>query len=220
MGADQFTGKLQIYGPIGTKTYLKHVFKSFAAKHIVDHEIHEIRSGRVCEEDTFYVEARPLKHSVLCLGYRFVQKDTRKILISKAAKYGLEGPILKEIQLGKTVSIKGKKISPNQVSKVVEGIKIVYIMDTGICKNIDILAKNATILVIEGTVLDELKVHAKKSGHLTVKQAAQIAKKNKVKKLIVTHFSQRYKNDLLLRKEAKKYFKGAIIAKDLMQVDL
>jgi len=59
-----------------------------------------------------------------------------------------------------------------------------------------------------------------KRKHLTSKQAAQIAKKAKAKKLILTHFSQRYKNLEELLKEAKKVFKNTELAKDFMKIEI
>jgi len=56
---------------------------------------------------------------------------------------------------------------------------------------------------------------------MTAEQAAKIAKKNKAKKLILTHISQRYEfKENVLLKEAKKYFKNTIIARDKMRVEV
>ena len=61
---------------------------------------------------------------------------------------------------------------------------------------------------------DELKENAKDFKHLTAKQAAEIAKKAKVKKLVLTHFSQRYKDTKGMKKEAETIFKNVVCAND------
>ena len=56
---------------------------------------------------------------------------------------------------------------------------------------------------------------------MTAEQAAQIAKKQKVKQLVLTHISQRYEfKEKILLKEAQKYFKETKIAKDLMKLEI
>ena len=63
--------------------------------------------------------------------------------------------------------------------------------------------------------------NAEKFKHLTARQAAQIAKKAKVKKLILTHISQRYdKNPKLILKEAQKIFKKTELVKDFDVIEV
>ena len=186
MGADKPGLVLKIYGPTGTRKYLQNLFKSFAAKKIIDYEVKEIKSSIFFKNDDFELEAQPLKHSVACLGFSFKEKDKRKIKIDAAGRLGLEGPILGKLQQGKNVSYKGKKIKANDVSYVVEGKKISYIADTVPCEGAEKLAKNADVLISEGTHLDEIKEKTEKYMHLTVKQAALIASENNAKKLVIS----------------------------------
>ncbi len=220
MGADEYAKKLQIYGPKGTKAYLKNMFKSFAAKDIIEHEVFEVEKGTFFENDEFILEAQPLNHSVPCVGFRFMEKDRRRINVSKAKKRGLEGPILGELQSGKTVEFSGKKITPDEVSYIVKGKKISYITDTMNCDGINLLSNENDLLILEGTLLDNLKKNARKSKHLTIKQAALIASENNVKKLILTHISQRYKTTDELISEARDYFDDTIIAEDFLKISI
>ena len=218
MGADKPSLVLKIYGPTGTRKYLQNLFKSFAAKKIIDYEVKEIKSDIFFKNDDFELEAQPLKHSVACLGFSFKEKDKRKIKIDAAGRLGLEGPILGKLQQGKNVSYKGKKIKANDVSYVVEGKKISYIADTVPCEGAEKLAKNADVLISEGTHLDEIKEKTEKYMHLTVKQAALIASENNAKKLVITHLSQRYKEPSEALAEAKTYFNNVIVAEDFMKI--
>jgi len=220
MGADQSDQTLHIYGPKGSKVYLSHMFKSFAAKDIIPYQVHEVSQGTIFENEDYLLEAHPLKHSVACVGFKFVEKERRRIEVSKAKKLGLEGPVLGELQAGKDVVVSGKKIKVKDVTYTVEGKSVSYVTDTTKCNGVNRLAKNVDVLILEGTLLDDLKENAAKSKHLTVKQAALIASENNAGKLIVTHISQRYKNNHEILEEAQKYFQNSIVAEDFMKIKL
>jgi ribonuclease Z len=217
MGADKPDSTLQIYGPAGTKKYLNHMLKSFAAKDIIKHEVHEVHKGKIFENSQFKLEAQPLKHSVLSIGFSFQEKDRLRINLSKAHKLKLSGPILGKLQLGKTITHEGKKIKPKDVTYLVKGKKVSYIADTVPCNGANTLAKDTDLLISEGTHLDEINLKAEKYMHLTVKQAALIASSNNAQKLVVTHISQRYKSTGDLLEEAKTYFENTVIAEDFMK---
>jgi len=218
MGADQFAKKLQIYGPKGTKKYLEHLFKSFAAKDIIEHEVHEVSSGTIFENKDFKLEVEQLKHSTTCVGYSFIEKDRYRINVAKANKLGLKGPILGKLQQGQNVIFKSKKIKVEDVTYIVKGKKISYIADTSPCNGANKLAREADLLISEGTHLSDIKEKTKKYQHLTVKDAALIASENNAKKLIITHVSQRYKSMMAIVEEARTYFDNTIVAKDFMKV--
>lgn len=219
MGADKAGTKLMIYGPVGTQHYLDHLWKSFAGKDIIEYEVKEVKKGKIYENDDFLIEAQPLKHSTPCIGFSFIEKDRRRIDLTKAKKYGLvEGPLLGKIQQGKEVTVNGKKVNANEVSYIVPGKKVSYIADTVPCAGAEALAKNADLLISEGTHLDDLKEKTEKFMHLTVKQAALIASENNAKKLVITHLSRRYTSPTETLEEAKTYFVNSVVAEDFMKI--
>ena len=220
MGADQFAKKLYIYGPKGTKKYLTNLFKSFAAKSIIEYQVKEVVSGIFFENDDFKLEAQPLKHSVPCLGYSFIEKDRLRIKVSAAEKLGLSGPVLGQLQQGKDVVIKGKKIKSKELTYNVIGKKISYVADTVPCNGANLLAENADLLISEGTHLSEIQDKSEKYMHLTVKDAALIASENNAKKLVLTHISPRYKNTADIVDEARTYFDNSIVAEDFMKINV
>ena len=224
MGADR-TGQeeeqvLHIYGPKGSKVYLANMMKSFAAKDIIPFEVHEVVSGKAYDGEDFVLEVQKLEHSVPCVGYSFREKDKLRIDVVKAKKLGLEGPILGKLQQGQDVTVKGKKIKAKDVTYATQGKKISYVTDTIPCKGADILAKDADLLICEGTHLDEIREKSEKSRHMTVRQAALIASENNVQKLVITHISQRYKEPSEKREEAQTYFDNAIVAEDFMKINV
>lgn len=218
MGADRAEKTVKIYGPKGSKKYFEHLLKSFAAKEVIDFEVIEVKNGIIFENDDFKLEAQKLEHSVDCIGYSFLEKDRRRINVAKAEKLGLEGPILGKLQQGEDVLFKGKKIKADEVSTIIPGRKISYVADTAPCQGANILARNADLLISEGTHLDDLKMKTEKYMHLTVKDAAIMASENNAKKLVITHISTRYKEPSEILAEAKTYFDNSIVAEDFMKI--
>ena len=137
----------------------------------------------------------------------------------KARKYGLvEGPLLGKIQRGEEVLVSGKRVKANEVSYIVPGKKVSYIADTVPCAGAEALAKNADLLISEGTHLDDIRKKTEKFMHLTVKQAALIASENNAKKLVITHLSRRYTSPTETLEEARTYFPNSVVAEDFMKV--
>lgn len=213
---------IDIFGPIGTKKFIDLIQKTFIPRHNINIKINEIaKKGKILDAKKFYLEASYLDHTSGCLGFSFIEKDRRKINIKYLRKLGLKsGPILKNLQEGKSIVYKNKKISPDKATTIAKGRKITILLDTRYCKNAIDLAKSSTLLITEAMFLEDLKELAKEYGHLTAKQAAQIAKKSNSKKLILTHFSQRYKTTDKIKKEARSIFKSTEVANDFLSISL
>lgn len=222
LAANEYSKTLNIYGPIGTKKFMFHLLKGFAYKNQIDYRIHEIKEGTFFESKDLRLESKELIHTAPCLGYIFLERDRRNINIDYLEKnYNLsKHPILKDLQKGKDITWKGKRIKADNATKVTQGKKVVFISDTAYCKSAIDLAKNADIVICESTYLNELERKALDYKHLTAGQAADIAKKAKVKKLILTHFSQRYKTVKDMEREARNIFKNSFCAKDFMVLEL
>ena len=200
------------------------MLRTFIFKEKLKAEIHEItKDGAFLETKDFKLEAYKMKHFVPCLAYSFVEKDKHRINMNYVKKFGLtQGPILKNLQEGKNISWKGKKILASKATTLKKGKKVSFILDTLANENTIKVAKNADLLISEAAFLST--EHADKAlerGHLTAKQTATIAKKANVKKLLITHISQRYaKNETPILHEVKKIFKNSELAKDFMSIVL
>jgi len=216
--ANQFTGTLEVYGPRGTKKYFAKMMDAFVMRgDMIDLKIKEVKEGKVCEDRDFIIEAFKLEHGN-CYGYTFIEKDRRKINLEK---HGLKSdPILKDLQQGKDIVWKGKKIKAKDATTLIKGKKVCFVSDTGKSDNIVKFCKNADLMICEATLMHDLKEVAKERNHLTSVQAAGLAKKAKVKKLVLTHFSQRYSNVKSLIKEAKEKFNEVSAAKDFLKISL
>ncbi|MBQ1015985.1 ribonuclease Z, partial [Micromonospora sp. M51] len=83
------------------------------------------------------------------------------------------------------------------------------------------LAEHADLLVIESTFLESEAALAAEVGHLTAAQAARVATESGVRRLVLTHFSQRYSDPRRFHDEARAHFDGElIVAEDLTTVQL
>jgi ribonuclease Z len=92
-------------------------------------------------------------------------------------------------------------------------------MDTRLCDAVYALADGADLLVIEATFLDEDAELASSYGHLTARQAAEVAQACGVRRLVLTHFSQRYPDTDRHRDEAGAVYDGElVIAEDLQRI--
>ncbi|MBL7055634.1 ribonuclease Z [Candidatus Woesearchaeota archaeon] len=218
MGASEYNETLEIYGPIGTKKNIKKVFGIFGNKNM-KMVVKEISSGKFLENEKYCFKCVQLKHNVSCLGYSITEKDKRKIKLKEIKKLGIPlGPRIGTLQLGKNIFWKGKKILSKDVSSLIKGKKITIISDTAPNEKLVSFCGNSDVLVCESTYgLDEIK-KAKEHFHMTSTQAAELGKLSKTKKLVLTHFSARYKITKQLEKEAKKIFPKTVCASDFMEI--
>jgi len=210
--------KLLIYGPKGTKKFIRELLKTFAFVGKLSMEVKEInQEGKFFETDDFYLESKKMTHGIYCNAYSFVKKGQIKIDKKKLEKSRLpKSSILKKLKQGKNITYKGKKYLAKNLTYTENNKKISFVFDTSINKKIISLVKNSDLLIMESSFDDELKGIAKEYKHLTSKQSAEIAKKSKSKKLILTHISQRYdKTQKKILNDARKIFKNSFLVKDL-----
>ena len=221
LSASDYQKTLKVFGPAGTKSKLQKLMSLFNLGNKLSIEITEIRSGVFYRSDDFCLEAQSLQHTQPTLGYAFIEQDRRKVSVSKMKQLGLrQGPLIGKIVKGKSIQHNGKTIKPDDISHVVQGKRVCVIMDTMHSLGFNKIAKEADLLICESTYLHELVERAKRYKHMTARQAAELAKHSKVKQLILTHFSARYKKEDILEKEAKQYFKQSRAASDLMRIKL
>jgi ribonuclease Z len=218
----QRTQPLKIFGPKGTKKYFEHMFNAFVFDNKIELEIKEIiKDGLFIKNSDFYLEAIELEHSVPTLGYRFIQNDKRKINKTYVTKYGIQdGPLLGKLQSGENIEFNGKKIKVKDATKIISGKKIGFIWDTVYCEACNKIAQDVDILISEATYTHSLKHKADEFKHLTAQEAGQTASLNNVDKLILTHLSQRYKNDSEILEDAQKVFDNTIVAYDFLKIKI
>lgn len=179
--------------------------------------MNQIKAGTFFDSSDFTVTAFPVSHrGPDCLGYVFEGKSRHPFLPEKADELGVPfGPERRDLVEGKSITLPdGKRIEPEQVlGPLQKGVKLVVVGDTGKTENLLDICKDADALVIESTYLAEETEMAGQFSHLTAGQAAELAVKAGVKKLILTHLSRRYRERDVLR-EAQAIFANTSVARD------
>jgi ribonuclease Z len=212
---------LMIFGPKGSKKRFEYLFKAFEFYNQIDLEIVEFENGTFLKTDEYMINSYLLEHKVPCYGFEFIEKDKRRIKIAAVKKLGIpDGPLLGKLQNGHDVKHKGNNVSYKDVTYVVEGKKIGFISDTRICTNCKKIAQDKDIVICDSTFAKKDIDKAHDYFHMTSEQAASVAADGNVKKLILTHFSQRYKNVKDLEVEAQDIFPNSVAAFDFMKIKI
>lgn len=222
LGASEYGKTLEIYGPEGTEDKVKRALDVFVFEEKIDLKVKDVtEDGVFFENDEFALEAFKLKHGPKCIGFNFIEKDRRRINVAFIKKLGIpEGPLLGKLQDNKPVTWKGKTITPEEATYVVKGKKVSYVSDTLWCENSIKYPKNADLLICESSYLSKHEDKATQYKHITSKQAAMIASQANAKRLVLTHFSQRYKDVSEIEEEAKDIFYDVECAYDFMKIKL
>jgi ribonuclease Z len=219
-----FFGKsdeLLIFAPREVKRYVDFYTKWEGIGYPFPIKFIEVKEGLIHENSDYVMNAFRVEHACLTYGFVFEEKKEVNLDQKKLDRFGLSGPICKELKEKGVVEFEGKTIHLYDVMLPKKrGIRVAYCVDSAPCNSIIENAKNADLLICEGMYAEDLEDKAHEYFHMTAKDAGRIAKKAKVKRLALTHFSQRYEDEKVLEKEAKTIFKNTIAAKDLMVLEL
>ncbi|MBC1531731.1 ribonuclease Z [Listeria seeligeri] len=212
---------LTIYGPVGIQAYVETSLKLSGTRLTYKIIFKEMEPGLIFEDEMFTVTADELDHGMLSYGYRIVEKDKQGALDAARLKAdGVEpGPIFQKLKNGEVVTLPdGREIDgKNYIGEPQKGKIISIFGDTRETASEYALAENADVLIHEATFEGDKGKMAAEYMHSTTIQAAELAKKAGVKKLILTHISSRYDREAskALIIEAKSVFENTEIAYDL-----
>src|SRR5205823_4439338 len=155
--------------------------------------LHPVSSdGVVDATPAFALHAGALEHSIPTYGWRLAEPDGRRMRPDLLERHGIRGPAIGELQRSGILRLGGRQIRLEEVSDPRPGQVFAFIMDTRLCDAAVELARGADLLVCESTFLDQEAHLAESHTHLTAKQAAWIARTARARRLVLTHFSQRY----------------------------
>ncbi|WP_336204823.1 ribonuclease Z [Nonomuraea sp. LPB2021202275-12-8] len=161
--------------------------------------------------------ARRLSHPVESYGYRVQEPSGIRMLPDRLAAHGIRGPEVGELQ--RTGSVRGVTLAQCSVPK--PGQSAAFIMDTRLCDTVFELASGVDLLVIESTFLSSEGPLAKEYGHLTAYEAGLVAADAGVRRLVLTHFSERYgftQEPAFMEEVRRSYDGDVILARDLMKI--
>jgi len=223
MSMQNRTKTLEIFGPKGVEEFIGANIKILNFGLSFPVLISIIKEGKIFEDEKFSMYVCKASHSVTAFSYLFKEKDKPgRFNLEKARQLGIpEGKLWSDLQKGNEITINGKTINSNQVlGEKRPGKKIGISGDTMPTSELEKFFENCDYLVFDSTFLEEEKLKAQETCHSTAKQAATLGKNAKVKNLILTHFSARYKDEVEHLKEAQEIHNSVITANDLLEIEI
>jgi ribonuclease Z len=208
---------LNLYGPKALSEMMESHFSYFRKPpYEIRFHIAEDRKN-VYEDSKLEVLALRLNHRAETYGYLFKEKARPLNLVkSKIEFYELGIEDIKKVKEGSDHITEKGKLIPNEKLTLPPFIRrsYAYISDTSFLPGIAKDLKGVNLLYHEATFIEEDKDLAKQTLHSTSKQAAEIAKLSAADKLLIGHFSTRYKDETVLLDEAQLVFKNTEAVND------
>ena len=172
--------------------------------------------------DSLSIKGFPSEHRIPCLGYRLEVPRQGKFMPEIAKALGIPVSQWALLQRGQTVRADGRTISPADVlGPARKGLKLLYATDTHAISSISDLGQDADLLILEGLYGDEtLRQKAFDRGHMTMLQAAQLAKDAGAAELWLTHYSPSVADPLVYQDAVSRVFPGAVMGRDGMKKTL
>jgi ribonuclease Z len=176
-----------------------------------------VRNGTVLRTSGFIVKAARAAHSVEAYSYVVEEKTRPGVFFpAKAKRLGVpEGRLWSRLQKGRKVNARGRTIEPGQVTGPPRpGRKIGYSGDTRPTRRLVRFFSGCDLLIFDSTFLGKDKDKAVERKHSTSLEAAQVALTARAKRLVLTHFSARYRGVSALVREARSVFPETTAAAD------
>ena len=177
----------------------------------------------IFENDNFLIDSFPLNHSIYTNGFLIKEKiKKRKLILEKALQFDIDKIYFNKLTKGYNV-LNSNGIEINHLDVTTEGDKpksFAYCSDTAYSDKLIDYVKNVDLLYCETTFLSADKERAKKTFHSTTIDAGILAKKSNVRKLLIGHFSSRYENYDLFKKEVSDIFPTVILSEEGKKIDL
>jgi ribonuclease Z len=173
------------------------------------HEVDTSHPTLIFENQHLTVKTIPLKHRIPTVGFVFQEKPRqRNILPDKIDQYHLSIPQIKMAKAGKDVTLSDGSLLSNEELTVppTPTRSFAYVSDTIFDETIIQAIRKVDLLYHETTFCEDLADHADLTMHSTARQAATIARKAEVGKLITGHYSSRYQDLQVFLDEAKVVF--------------
>lgn len=210
--------ELDVYGPKGLAEIITVQLKyseSVLSYKLNFHEIDTFTNTTIFDKGHLTVDTIPLEHRINCCGFLFREKKRKRRLIKSKLPEGitiLQMNALRDSEdvLDDTGELLYKyedyTLPPHRQRAYA------YCSDTKKNELVTELVHGVDLLYHEATFLKELENRAENTFHSTTVDAADVAKKANVKKLIIGHFSSRYKDINPFLDEAVEVFKNTQLA--------
>jgi ribonuclease Z len=208
--------ELTVFGPSPLKEIIELQLKVADTKLCYPLHIHHISGPATLLDDaTVTVRCFRTNHRIECYGFSFEQKkQPRKLNLEKAKEHEIPALFYDRLKNGEDYTKKdGTVVKNNLVTEAAEpGKRYAFCADTKYDESLIPHIMQADLIYHETTYLDNLRERAEARFHSTTKQAAALAKKAGVKKLLIGHFSSKYDTLEEFEKEAREIFSNTELA--------
>ncbi len=218
MNLQQRTGPINLFGPKGLADILTLQFKYGNTQlpyHINFVEVDTTVSKKIFEDKYHTVHTLPMQHRVPCCGYLFKEKPKPRHLLKGKLPDFLTPPQLVRLKWGEDIrNEQGEVLVRNAevTSEPKRSRSYAYCSDTRYKEDILPYVQGVDLLYHESTFLSDMEHRAAHTYHSTAAQAATLAEKARVKRLLIGHFSARYKDLTPLLEEAQAIFPNTALA--------
>lgn len=214
------TEDVNLYAPYPLSDFLTHMLKMSNSR--FQFQLNFIPTEPQChyvlwENEHLQIETIPLKHNIECCGFLFKEKTRkRKIDTTRIDLKNIPPTSIKDLKNGlDIVTPEGKNVFNREVTlEPPLPRSYAYCTDTLYSEEIIPIIKDVDILYHEATFLNDMFERAKETCHSTTLQAGQIARLSACKKLIIGHYSSRYKEIEPFLEETKQEFPDTSLAKE------
>jgi len=209
---------LNLYGPRGLSEIITLQLKYSDTAFNYDVAFHEVDTQKfqlIHEDELISVHSIPLDHRIPCCGFLFEEKPKNRRLIRETIPEDLSVRNIIRLKKGEDIfDEEGKLLFKNEDMTLPprQSFKYAYCSDTKYNESIIPIIEGSDMLYHESTFLEEHRDRAHSTFHSTAKEAATIAEKAKVGKLLLGHFSARYKELEPIQEEARLVFPESHLA--------
>ncbi|QIA07795.1 ribonuclease Z [Draconibacterium halophilum] len=209
---------VHIYAPSELKALIKPQLDFIRGEMSINpvfHPLNQKKPQTIFENKNVEVLSFPVKHSIPTLGFLFREKQKQaNIKKEMITYYNIPLAKIKDIKAGADfVTEEGKLITNEKLTIPAPKPKsYAFCTDTAFHPPIAEIIDGVDMLYHEATFLEELKDLAEKTLHSTARQAAEMAKLSKASKLLIGHFSSRFKKLDDFKNEAREVFENTELA--------
>lgn len=221
LSLDRVRRTVPLYHPASGAAYVDRLRRSSIFDDVTDIVPQPVFVAReVARTEQLALFARPLRHRVDSIGYRVEEAPHVNLDPAALRALGVRGPDVGRLRRDGVLVHEGREVRLEEVSVTSPGRVVAFVMDTAWCDAAIELARGADLLVCESTFLSEHADLAERYGHLTARQAGELALAAGARRLLLTHFSQREPDTARYVADAAKVFPDVLGAEDGMRVSI
>ena len=208
--------EMHIFGPSSLKEIIELQLKVADTQVCYPLHIHPITEPAILlDDDNLRVTSFRTTHRIECYGFAFEQKtQARKLDVKKAQQHNIPYTFYDNLKNGENYVTEDGTLVPFESVTMPgnAGKKYVFCADTQYDERLLPYIQDADLIYHETTYLDNQRERAEERFHSTTRQAAMLAKKGNVKKLLIGHFSSRYDTLEEFEAEAREVFPDTELA--------